>query len=533
MPQAIGRFWVVAVLWLAWMTLPYVLAWWWGRRQGLVFAGFLHNPYDNFTYLAKMRQGYDGAWVYRLAFTAEPGPGAPIFLYYLALGHLARHLHLSLLVVYHAARLFNGGLLFAALGYAVWRWFPRQPWAQRFGLVLALFGSGLGWIYFPLLPEEIPPDMGIPEAFPYLAVLTNPHFPLALALLVALIAWPWTGSGTSRRRVLWMIMAALLSIVYPFGVVVALAALVLGGLPLWWWNRLSRRLGPGPSPGVWPRPWERALWVALGGLPYPLYALWAIRQDPTLVVWNAQNVTPSPAWWQLLLAVSPALPVALYWAWEQWGRGLLPAGWQAPTWAWAVNSVALAQLPLALQRRFFVGAYPAAALSVTSTWARLSSSRRKKWALGLLALSLPSTFLFAAGYLVLILQGSPVLYLTPAEEAAFAWIREHTPPDALFLSSHETGARLVAFTGRRVFVGHPLETAYATDEMTFVRTLLCQKGDPEAKARDLAARGATYIFVGPRERELCQGEVYLPAGAHEVFHRGDITIYALSIPEGP
>ncbi|NPA30815.1 MAG: hypothetical protein GXO37_02310 [Chloroflexi bacterium] len=521
---------VLGGLWLAWMTLPYGLAWWWGRRQGLVFAGFLYNPFDNFTYLAKMRQGYQGAWVYRLAFTAQPGPGAPIFLYYLALGHLARLLHASLLTVYHAARLLNGGLLFAALLHAVRTWFPQRPWAQRFGLGLALFGSGMGWTFFAWLPQHPPPDMGIPEAFPYLAALTSPHFPLALALLVALIAWPWSRAVTTRTRLAWVLMAGLLSVIYPFGVVVALAALALGGLPLWWWNRLSRRLGPKPTPRVWPRPWERAAWVALGGLPYPLYALWAIRQDPTLVVWNAQNVTPSNPWWQMLLAVSPALPVALYWAWEQWGRGLLPAGWQAPTWAWAVNSVVLSQIPLSLQRRFFVGAYPPAALTATSTLARLPKARRRKWALGVLALSLPSTLLFAVGFLMLIFQGSPVLYLTPAEEAAFAWIREHTPPEALFLSSPDTGARLVAFTGRRVFVGHPLETAHATDETDFVRALLCQQGDPEAKARDLAARGAAYVFVGPREREFCQGEVYLPADAREVFRQDDLVIYALPGP---
>ena len=531
-PSSRGRsLWVLAVLWLAWMTLPYLLAWWWGRHQGLIFAGFLHNPYDNFTYLAKMRQGYQGAWVYRLAFTAQPGPGAPIFLYYLALGHVARWLHVELLSVYHAARLLNGGLLFAALAYATRTWFPRRPWAQRFGLGLSLFGSGLGWVYFPMLPQEIPPDMGIPEAYPYLAVLTNPHFPLALALLVALIAWPWPGPSTWRRRSLWVLLAVLLSVVYPFGVVVVLAALALGGLPLWGWHRLRRRLSPDAALVRWPGSWERAVWVALGGLPYPLYALWAIRQDPTLVVWNAQNVTPSPPWWQLLLAVSPALPVALYSAWEQWGRGHLPSGWQSPTWAWAVNSVALAQLPLALQRRFFVGAYPPAALSVTQELAALRPRVRRKWALIVLALSLPATFLWMSGYGFLIFQGSPTLYLSRDEYAAFAWIRAHTPSEALFLSSHETGARLAAFTGRRVFVGHLFETPHAVAEMDFVRAQFCQHTDPAVKAQTLAARGTDYIFVGPTERELCQGSVHLPAGIREVFRQGEVVVYALTATE--
>ncbi len=513
---------VLGGLWLAWMTLPYLLAWWWGQRQGMVFAGFLHNPYDNFTYLAKMRQGYQGAWVYRLAFTAEPGPGAPIFLYYLALGHLARLLHAPLLAVYHAARLLNGGLLFVALLRTVRIWFPQRPWPQRFGLGLALFGSGLGWTYFPLLPQDIPPDMGIPEAYPYLAVLTNPHFPLALALLVALVAWPWPTPRATRARVAWVVLAALLSVVYPFGVVVALAALAVGGLPLWWWHRLSRRLTPSPTSSAWPPTWTRAVWVALGGLPYPLYALWAIRQDPTLVVWNAQNVTPSNPWWQMLLAVSPALPVALYWAWEQWGRGRLPAGWQAPTWAWAVNSVVLTQAPLALQRRFFVGAYAAAATTTAAALEGLSPRVRRRWAQVVWALSLPTTVLVLAGYVLMMAQGSPVLYLTSDEAAALTWLREQTPPAARILASVESSARLAAFTGRAVFVGHPLETPQADREAEWVHDQLCRAPDP----RELSRRGVRYIFVGPRERAFCQGEVRLPPGAQAVYRHGEVTIYA-------
>ncbi len=527
-PSAYAAWLPLAGLWLAWLTLPFLLAWWWGQRQGLVFAGFLHNPYDNFTYLAKMRQGFQGAWVYRLAFTAEPGPGAPIFLFYLALGHVARLLHAPLLAVYHAARLINSILLFAVLWRTVRVWFPRQPWPQRFGLGLALFGSGMGWTYFPLLPNDIPPDMGVPEAYPYLAALTNPHFPLALALLVMLVAWPWSGPTTARRRAQWAGLAALLSVVYPFGVVVALAALAMGGLPVWWWNRLSRRLGATAPATLWPSSWQRAVWIAAGGLPYPLYALWAIRQDPTLVVWNAQNVTTSNPWWQMLLAVSPALVVAAYWGWRQWGQGRLPNRAQAPTWAWALFSVPLSQVPLALQRRFFVGAYLAAALSATQALKDLAPRVRRRWGLAIWMLGLPTPALLLAGYGLMIVQGSPVIYLTADEHAAFAWIRTHTPADALFLSSHESGARLVAFTGRRVFVGHPLETAHATDEVEFVREHLCQPSDTKA----LQARGTDYVFVGPRERALCPQGVHLPPGVQPVFRQGQVTIYALTAADG-
>ncbi len=526
-PRGLGA---LALLWLVWLTGPYLLAAWMGRRHGLVFAGFLHNPYDNFTYLAKMAQGWHGAWVYRLAFTTQPGPGAPIFLYYLALGHLARVLHAPLLAVYHAARLLNGMLLWAALAYAVRRWFPQRPWAQRLALGLALFGSGMGWLRLPFVPAEMPPDMGVPEAYPYLAGLTNPHFPLMLALLTVLVLWPWSGPVTRRRRALWLALAALLSVIYPFGVVVALAALGVGGLPGWWWQRMRRRLQPAEATINWPAAWHRALWVALGGLPYPLYALWAIRQDPTLVAWNAQNLTPSPAWWVMLLALSPALPVGLYWMWEHWGQGRLPAGYQAPAWAQAVNSVFLSQLPLALQRRFFAGAYPPAALGVVAGLEPLPQPARRRWTLAVVGLSLPSTLLVLAGYLILMAQGSPVLYLTPDEQAALTWIRTHTPAEAGFLSSPETGARIPALADRPVVVGHPMETPQAAQATAFVRQVLCEPGDWQAKARAARERGAAYLFIGPREAAFCRGTPDEPQGLPVVFARGAVRIYALPAP---
>ncbi len=517
----------LGVTWLAWMTVPYLLGLLWGDRQGLVYAGFLHNPYDNFTYLAKMWQGYRGAWVYRLAFTEQFSPGAPLFLFYLALGHLARWLNLGLLTVYHAARLLWGSLLFAALLRTVREWFPDQVWAQRFGLALSLFGSGLGWLVFPLHPQEVPPDMGVPEAYPYLAVVSSPHVSMTLVLLVILLSWPWPGPTTAGRKALWAALAALLGVVYPFGVPVALAALGLAGLPAWWrrrpWTDLPRAL----APDAWPMSWQRGLWIALGGLPYPLYTWWVIQRDPLLAAWNAQNITPSAPWWLMALALCPALPVALLSAWRRWREhGLFPEPQHGPSWVWATASLLWSQVPLALQRRFFVGAYPPTATTVTwglTTW---PEARRKRGMLLILTLSLPSTLLLLSGHIVLMAQGSPVLYLYPGETQAFAWIREHTPPGAVFLSGFESGARIPAFTGRRSFIGHPLETPRASEALEWVEAMLCDPGSPDEKAQAVRDRGGQYVFLGPRERQVCGGEMHPPAG-QTVYRNAEVTIYAL------
>src|SRR4030066_298815 len=62
------------------ITLPYL----WAAQaagQDFDFGGMLLNPMDGNSYLAKMYQGWQGNWQFRLPFTADPGEGAYFFLY--------------------------------------------------------------------------------------------------------------------------------------------------------------------------------------------------------------------------------------------------------------------------------------------------------------------------------------------------------------------------------------------------------------------------------------------------------------------
>ncbi|HEX9680036.1 MAG TPA: hypothetical protein VGA32_01180, partial [Anaerolineales bacterium] len=60
--------------------IPYWIAT--GQAPGdAVFSGFLLNPTDGFSYLAKMRQGWDGEWLFRLSYTDAPGTPVLLFAY--------------------------------------------------------------------------------------------------------------------------------------------------------------------------------------------------------------------------------------------------------------------------------------------------------------------------------------------------------------------------------------------------------------------------------------------------------------------
>jgi len=100
--------WVIAIsgLLVALTMAPY--AWALARNQSATdwqFMGMLSNPLDGATYLSKMEQGRAGSWLFQLRYTPEKHDGAVFHMFYLFLGHMARVLGLSSLVMYHLARM--------------------------------------------------------------------------------------------------------------------------------------------------------------------------------------------------------------------------------------------------------------------------------------------------------------------------------------------------------------------------------------------------------------------------------------------
>ena len=130
------------------------------------FMGILANPQDGAAYLAKFGQGIRGAWLLHLVHTPEPHAGAAIQVFYLLLGHLARIINVSNIVIFHLARVVTTLFMFSALyqfGATVWsRLRPR-----RLFFALVAVGSGLGWLALVLGADaSTVPDMTVAEAYP-------------------------------------------------------------------------------------------------------------------------------------------------------------------------------------------------------------------------------------------------------------------------------------------------------------------------------------------------------------------------------
>jgi hypothetical protein len=502
--------------------IPYMLAGWLAP-SGVRFGGFLLNPLDGFSYLAKMRQGMDGAWLFHLPYAPEPGTGVPLFLFYLLLGHIQAWTGFSPLTVFHAFRVVGAaGMFLAAFRLLEGTLKERRGvWA---GYALILAGGGLGWLALPL--GIAASDLTIPESVPLLTALVNPHFPLAAGFLILSMAT--LGPETIGARWRWAVAflcGTALGVLLPFVVVVAVA------VPFVWlvWEWLhGRTTGLGTPAG-----WLRDRWMAWGGLclgasPWVLYGLWLTRFHPVLRLWQAQNQTPSPSPLAYLFGV--AVPLALI------GLGWRRARPERTTGGrlllvWILVTAVCLYLPGLMQRRLSLGwAIPLAGLAGMSLSALLVE--QKKWAVGLAAsllLTLPSLAIVLAAGLSSVAQAAAISVVADPDLRAMEWAGANLPSAALVLAGPLTGNRLPAFSGLRVLYGHPFETPNAALAEASVLRLINWQGTSQDALREARSAGVGFVYVGDGERALAHGTQWwdvLPV----VYASDGVSIYQVSTP---
>jgi hypothetical protein len=481
-----------------------------------------------------MRQGYGESWLFHLAYTSEPHTGAYIFLYHLALGHLARWLGLPLPLTYHAARLLGGLAMLVALYRLAFRLTAvhgepvEQPQhARQRGAMfwLAGLGGGVGWLLTPL--GIMAPDLWVAEAFPWYALLANAHFPVAIALMATIAASALAlAAEDGDRPAAWryglgMSLAAVaLGVIQPFGLIP-----VFGGIGL---AHLVRTIRTRVVP------WRTMAWVGSAGLlalPYPIYMQLAIRSDPVLAVWNAQNATPSPPLWHWALSYGLLTVLAAGGVWLTVRRGLV-GDWLLVGWL-GVTLVGM-YLPVALQRRLSLGlGVPVGMLAAVGWWHIVRPKlalRKRGLAFGLLVAFSATSMLFlvlAAG-----LTGTSELqwlYLTDGEWKALVWLRDAEEPDTVLLCAPETGLLVPAWASQRVVYGHPFETVDADAKRTEVEAYWAGEMDLGDREAFLRRNRVRIIFVGPRE--LAIGD-WTPeeAGAAVtlMYEADDVRLYRLS-----
>ena len=500
----------MSLLFIGIVSLPYVYAYTSGGED-FVFGGFLINPIDGNSYLAKMRQGWNGSWQFTLPYTAEAGEGRFLFLFYLALGHIARLTQIPLVLAFHLARLVGVIALLWALFQFCKGFFSEHSW-RLLAFAWTAFGSGMGWL--AVFFGAFTPDLWVVEAFPFLSGYATPHFAVGLALQLILLNPVLFKKIDLTAVILLSGLALALAVIMPFGAVIV--GVMWMGVFLW-----QLIVGENVRDLFW-----RLGAIGLGSGPLSVYYLWTAQNHPVLSGWNALNLTPSPPLWELLIAFSPAILFVLP------GVGSLGQR-RAPHTriliVWFILGFVLLYAPFDLQRRLITAFYvPIAVLAVIGMMVVVEwkAQIKKPLIIAVLISSLLTNFLVIASAVDAIVGKSTSIYLYREEFEAYSWLAEMTAPGSIVLAMPQHGLRIPAFSDARVLYGHPFETVNAEVQRELV--LGFAKGNVTVEQINMTLKQSMlqYILVGPPEP---LGDLGFQYGnpSEAVYSSGEFHIYRL------
>jgi len=441
------------------------------QPSGHVFMGFFYLGDDANTYLAKMRQGWEGSWSWENRYTTETSPSAYLFLFWIVLGHLAALLNLPLIVTFHLARVAAAFALMAAAWFMICH-FVEDRAARRFAFLFCAVGLGMGYVIqafgqpviFGHQTDTL--DWRMPELTAFYSVLALPHFAWSGAFAAAGIGL--TFIAIQRGSISLAVLAGLAWLgqasIHPQ------MPILMGGATL-----VALALRP-PSP----RGWIAAAVAFAIPAPYILYSYLAFVGNPEVQRWtfHSKNSLP-PESISLVVAVAPQLLLALVG---------LPGALRRRTRedlflvAWLVLLAAILYLPNPagdLRRRFLDGLYlPLVILGARGMYETILPRLRSVRARRLIPFSYVCFAAIGSAFLVLApmaVASNPQYTVTTAEYSGLSWLGGE--PAGRVLAMPGVGLYVPAYSPDTVYVGHYDETFDYVNKTKTALAVLTGKSD--------------------------------------------------------
>ena len=448
------------------------------QSSGHVFMGFFFLGDDANTYLAKMRQGWEGAWAWQNRYTTESSPTAYLFMFWIVLGHIAALTNLPLIAVFHLARV---AAAFALMG-AAWlfiRHFIEDRSARRFAFFLLALGLGLGYVIQALGHPVVfgnptdTLDWRMPELTAFYSVLALPHF--AWSGVFAAIGVALTLIAIQRGSLLLGALAGLAWLgqasIHPQ------MPILMGGA-----TGVALLLRPAPLRG-----WVAAAVAFAIPAPYILYSYLAFVGNPEVQRWtfHSKNALP-PETVSLFFAIAPQLLLALTGL-----PGALRRRNREDVFlvAWLVLLAVILYLPNPagdLRRRFLDGLYlPLVVLGARGMYDVILPRLRSVRARRLIPFTYVAFATVGSAFLILAplaVANHPQYSVTTAFYDGLDWLGSQ--PSGRVLCMPGVGLYVPAYSSDTVYVGHYDETFDYAKKTQTAFSLLTGQSDVERFIQD-------------------------------------------------
>lgn len=469
--------------------------------KGKVFVGFnsVYDPMDVNTYLANMRQGFEGSWLWENRSTLDSGR-YPLFMFFILLGHLARISHIPVSLAFHLSVFFLCLVLFFVT-YKVIRFFiAGSGWMRVTCFLFSVLGGGFGWL---VVHQK---DASFPDANIF-NTLHLPHFVLDQALFFTILFLGFKAITKERKKLILIIslLGVLLAFIHPFSLFVAGVVLGLFALE----QSIEKRKA---LPILIVSPFElvsAAVILFFGAI---------IFRDPMLSGWQKQQVIRSFSPLVFLFAYDFLSVYALVGIWQLLKKSDPKAKFLT---IWLLAQFALLYLPVPFQRAMIKGVF--LPLCVLAMYGIQKLKAPKLFIIFVFLLSFSfNLFVFAER---IILARSNYFLMKEEETLAYEWLSQNAP-DCRVFSSLVSGNYLIANTSCRAFAAHRHLTPNSVKKEKLAKVFFAGGLSYEKMHKVLVKNRIDYVFFGYWERGE-EGNLDLEkiSFLRKVFSKGKVQIY--------
>jgi hypothetical protein len=526
---------ICSLILLALFALPTVWGWLFPPEGWQLYRGWLFSN-DYTQYRSAMAQGYDGSWLIIDRFTPEPH--RPILQYslYVALGHVARWLHLPLEIPY----IITSGIAIVVLTCAIYACaatFLPDIRDRKLAFMLAL-SVGPTWLVSVL--QTLVPTIEIVDRYKsaisraefntFLVFGDPPHLPLALATLLFILITVYRQWQSKARFPLWrlaltyLLPTLILGLLNPF----SLPTLLLP-LGVFWLARSIQARRP---------LWQEALPLILMGLtalPLVAYNFLTFTQDPFWgKAYGSQNFQPSYPIDVVLLSYGVL--------------GILAVAGTVRTWRtqvstcvlffWSLIVILMGYIPVPYQRRFSLGLAPVLALLAVAGWRWVAEqnfihfmrrhmiTRVIGSAVLILGLWGQNLMFYSAYVLSHLGKGTaPYAVFQPRALVDAAAYLDVQGESVVVLTCEEMGNLLAGQIRGRVVLGHAGATIDVAARRETVTQFFANTLSTEAQIAFLEKHNVSHILTTAIAPLQCGPDYVPPDGWTPVFDQEDIVIY--------
>jgi len=495
-------------------TAPYIYGWF-QTPTDHTYTG-LHSltPGDMHVYFSYMEQVKQGYLLSEDIYTSEPQSRVILNGFWSSLGLFSLITKTSNYFTFQLFRIILIPLFIISL-YLISSWFWQKKIWRKICFIFLCFGSGLGVIIYPFLSSEtyikgyynLPLDMWAPENNNLLTILQSPHLISATALIILILLLFYF--ATESNKTSYSLGAGILSLslfqFHPFHIptILAVISIYIIILSIKYNKILYSYL-------------KHFLIIIAISSPSILYYSVLEKYDFITQIRTYQNICLTPSLLVVFFSYGFLILLSIYALYKIISSSRINNK-HIFLAVWLIVQFSLLYSPLPFQRRLMQGLQiPMIILAVYAIYHLnliiKSNIKPKKYnyyfknkylaIIIFIIFFTPSNLYNLTRDIVVFKKTYPQLYIHNDIIAGYNWLKQNTSPDDVILSDLYNGNLIPGHIGRKIFVGHGVETLFFESKLGLMAWFFSTNNYDLKKQIFLRQNSINYIFFSPNEKGI-------------------------------